>query len=130
MRFEELIQEHAVALFSRTFLQWQGNQIPEAALGHRVLTWNNRSYESRPISCLFSMVRVSREHPSLLASAASTGRSKNIQMCAPFPDRDLSTTAGTWNRRHVSRNAAASAIHDFLSKSTARSQHISSDRSG
>ena len=33
-------------------------------------------------------------------------------------DRDLSTTAGTRNWRQVSRNAAASASHDGLSKAT------------
>src|SRR6266567_4472742 len=62
-----------------------------------MLSWlgKRRSYESRPISCLFSMVRVSSAHPSLLASAANTGRSKNVQTCAPFPDRDRSTAAGT-----------------------------------
>lgn len=45
-------------------------------------------------------------------------------------DRDLSTTAGTRNWRQVSRNAAASASHDGLSKATPRNQHISSGRSG
>src|SRR5208283_930045 len=98
-----------------------GNAIrfPKPPLG--IVSWlgKSRSYESRPISCLFSMVRVNNAHPSLRASTPDTGRSKNIQTCAPFPDRERSTETGTWNCLQVATNAAASAIHDFLSKSTA-----------
>jgi hypothetical protein len=37
-RHEAVIQEHAVAQLAWPSLQWQGNEVSEAAAGHRVLT--------------------------------------------------------------------------------------------
>src|SRR5829696_3347625 len=38
-RGKVVIEEHAVVLVPWSFLQWQGDQVPEPSLRHRVLTW-------------------------------------------------------------------------------------------
>jgi hypothetical protein len=50
--------------------------------------------------------------------------------CAPFPERERSTVAGVPKDRLVSAKAARSSFQELLSKSTARSQQVSSSRSG
>jgi len=45
---------------------------------------------------------------------------------APLPERDRSTATGTSTERQVSTKARMSSVHDALSKSTARNQHVSS----
>src|ERR1017187_10987054 len=75
------------------------------------------------------MVRVSSTHPSLRAVIAGNARSKKIQMWPPFPERERSKAAGTFNSLQVSRNASESYSHVFLSKSAARNQHVSSGSS-
>src|ERR1019366_5861600 len=74
------------------------------------------------------MVRVSSTHPSLRAVIAGNARSKTVPMWPPFPERERSTAAGTFNSRHVSRKARESYSHVVLSKSAARNQHVSSGR--
>src|SRR5215831_2946951 len=74
------------------------------------------------------MVRVSSTHPSLRAVIAGSARSKKIQIWPPFPERERSKTAGTFNSWHVSRKARESYSQAFLSKSAARNQHVSSGR--
>src|SRR6266571_3663110 len=74
----------------------------------------------------WSIVAVSRSVPRRLASAAGTGSAKKIQAWAPLPERDRSMATGPPRARAVSRKAATSRIQDFLSKSAARNQHVSS----
>src|SRR5674476_518644 len=75
------------------------------------------------------MVRVSSTHPSLRAVIAGNARSKKIQMWPPFPERERSKAAGTFNSWQVSTKASESYSHVFLSKSAARNQHVSSGSS-
>ena len=51
-------------------------------------------------------------------------------MWPPFPERERSRAAGTLNSWQVSTKAWESYSQVFLSKSTARNQHVSSGRSG
>jgi hypothetical protein len=60
-----------------------------------------------------------------LVTAADIGSVKKNQTCAPLPDRDLSIAIGMSMDRQVSRNAWTSSIHDSLSKSAAKNQHVS-----
>src|SRR5437867_10881359 len=76
------------------------------------------------------MVRVRITHPSLRAVIADRARSKKIQMWPPFPERERSRAAGTLHSWQVSTKAWESYSQVFLSKSTARNQHVSSRRSG
>src|SRR5205085_11417165 len=97
-----------------------------------IVAWlgKNRSYESKPISGQRSIVAVTRSVPRRLASAAGTGSAKKIQACAPLPERDRSMATGTPFVRVASRNAETSFIQDFLSKSAARNQQVSSGSIG
>jgi len=76
------------------------------------------------------MVLVRIAQPSFLASEAGIGSEKKIQTCPPLPDRDLSRKAEIDNSSHVIRKATVSSCHDFLSKSAARSQQVSSGKRG
>src|SRR5436190_17186448 len=76
------------------------------------------------------MVRVRIKHPSLRAVVAGSARSKKIQVCPPFPERERSRAAGTLSSWQVSRKARESYSQVFLSKSAARNQHVSSGRRG
>jgi hypothetical protein len=97
-----------------------------------IVSWlgKRRSYESRPTSGRPSMVSVRTCDPSLRASAAGIASSKKNQAWAPRPERDRSTAAGRFRRRHAWRKAAASWRQSALSKSTARKKHVSSYSSG
>ncbi len=68
--------------------------------------------------------------PGLRAAAADIGDVKKNQTWAALPERDRSTAAGIPTRWQVSTNALTSTIHVLLSKSTARNQHVSSERRG
>jgi hypothetical protein len=61
---------------------------------------------------------------------AGTARLKNIHTWLAFLDLERSKIAGTFISRQAARNAAASFCQVFLSKSTARSQQVSSCKSG
>jgi hypothetical protein len=64
------------------------------------------------------------------AGIAGSARSKKIQMWPPFPERERSKAAGTFNSWQVSRKARESYSQVILSKSAARNQHVSSGRRG
>ena len=97
-----------------------------------MVSWlgKSRSYESMLSSWRADIVSVMRWHPILRAVAAGTGSEKKNHTCAPFPDRERSTSTGRSRRRAVSANARTSSFHEPLSKSTARNQHVSSGSIG
>lgn len=78
------------------------------------------------------------------ASEALAAALKKIQRCAPFPDRERSTSAGTSFFRHIARSAFTSSIHassalarsldsapaPWLSKSKTSSLQVPSGKSG
>jgi hypothetical protein len=66
----------------------------------------------------------------LRAAHAATGAEKKNQTCAPFPDRERSTTSGRSSRRQVAAKARTSSVHVALSKSTARNQQVPSGSIG
>ncbi|MCC6898750.1 MAG: hypothetical protein IT377_07230 [Polyangiaceae bacterium] len=68
--------------------------------------------------------------PILRAIIAGTGAVKKNHTCAPFPERERSTSTGKPSLSAVSANARASSFHVLLSKSTARNQHVSSGSIG
>ena len=76
------------------------------------------------------MVSVMMWQPILRAVAAATGVAKKNQTCAPLPERERSTATASPSRRHVCLNARTSSIHELLSKSTAKNQHVSSSNIG
>jgi len=65
-----------------------------------------------------------------LAMFAETGAVKKHHACAPFPERERSIATGILKDWLVSANAVTSSFHEFLSKSTARNQQVSSSSSG
>jgi hypothetical protein len=73
---------------------------------------------------------VRRWQPIARAALAATGAEKKNHTWAPLPDRERSMAAGRLIRRQVSAKAITSSVHVPLSKSTARSQHVWSARSG
>src|SRR5580658_10462039 len=76
------------------------------------------------------MVLVSSAAPNRLAKVAEIGAAKNTQTCAPFPERDRSSAAGTFIPRQDSTKACASRFHDSPSKSAAKNQQVSSASRG
>jgi hypothetical protein len=64
--------------------------------------------------------------PILRANDAGMGCSKKIQICAPFPERDLSKQAGMAQFVQTCKNAETSSVQVVLSKSMARNQQVSS----
>lgn len=72
----------------------------------------------------------SRPMPSLLAREAGTVPVKKIHACAPTPERDTSSAAGTPLARAALRYAKASSIAAGPSKSAASQWHESSRSSG
>ena len=123
-------QKRCSRLHAETFAEAERSGCQALPLG--MVSWlgKKRSYESSPTWWRDSMVRVRIAQPSFRAVVAGIARSKNIHTWPPFPDRERSSAAGTFNSRQTARNAAASFCHAFLSKSTARNQQVSSCRSG
>src|SRR5580698_2255214 len=58
------------------------------------------------------MVLVSSAAPNRLAKVAANGAAKNTQTCAPFPERDRSSAAGTLHSRQESTNEEVSMSSD------------------
>lgn len=96
-----------------------------------IVSWfgNNLSYESKSKDA-FSIVLVNSILPIFLAILAGILSSKNIQICAPFPERDFSTYIGISNSSHIFQNAATSFSKVFLSKSIAKKLHKSPGNNG
>ena len=69
-------------------------------------------------------------NPSALASSAATGSAKNTHTCAPSPERETSTTAGTPRSCAAWAYACASNCHWSPSKSQASSRQVSSGNIG
>jgi len=58
--------------------------------------------------------------PKRRASRAETRLAKNTHACAPLPDREISSAAGTPSSSQDRMNARASSRQSASSKSTAR----------
>ena len=91
---------------------------------------NNRSYDARSISARNSIAARNTPAPSIRAVEAGTLPEENTHTCAPSPERDRSSTAGTPLLRHTSTYANASSVHDAPSKSHTRSRHASPRSNG
>lgn len=97
-----------------------------------IVSWlgKSRSYESILSSWRSAIVSVMRWQPIFRATAAPTGSEKKNHTCAPLPDRERSMSGVSANRRAVVTKALTSSRHVLLSKSAARSQHVSSGSMG
>ena len=73
----------------------QCDEIAESALGQRVLAGEEAVVGVEADLMARAVVRVSRADPSRRACAAGIASAKNSQTCAPSPDRETSTLAGT-----------------------------------
>ena len=94
------VYEYAETVFARLFLQGQGNQIAEAALGHRVLIGKQ------------AIVGAQFQLPGARASVADDGRTQTAGIArrhrASEENPDMRALAGTGNfqrRRHAQRLA-------------------------
>lgn len=61
--------------------------------------------------------------PIKRACLAAIGSEKNIQTCAPLPERERSTKNGIFKDKHASENAVTQFFQSDLSKSTASNLH-------
>ena len=111
-------------------MKLQCDQIAKTAGWHRVLT------REEPV------IRVKADVGAAVHRCRDEKRAKAPGLCRrnwlgkeypgmrPLPERDRSTAIRMPLVRGVSRNAATSCIHDFLSKSAARNQQVSSGSKG
>ena len=124
------IDKNTVPLCTRNLLERQGDQIAKTSFGHRVLIRKESVVRIQP-HLVAGLHGSSEDCTAQFSRHGSGNRSiKNIHTWPPFPDRERSKTAGTFISRQATRNEAASFCQVFLSKSTARSQQVSSCKSG
>src|SRR3989339_1955018 len=97
-----------------------------------MVSWlgNSRSYEVSFNCRVRAQVWLMMAVPRARASRAGTEQEKNIQICAPLPDLEISKATGTPRSRHDWRKASASDFQSASSKSTARKLQVSSVSSG
>jgi hypothetical protein len=102
VRIKISIDENTVAQFLRRELQRKSDQIAEPSFGHRVLVWK-KTIIGIKADLMPPLHRSREEHASSLrAVIAGNARSKKIQMWPPFPERERSNAAGTFNSWQVS----------------------------
>src|SRR5882672_8285978 len=96
-------------------LQWQRNEVSEAAAGHRVLVGKESVVGLH--AELVPPVHRRRDEvatPFVWPNCA-TGEAKKNHACAPFPDPERSIAAGTPTKAQVSVKAAMSSFEVLLS---------------
>ncbi len=127
MRLELVVEEDAVAALARAASAAAARSGSRIRLSAACPDWE-RAGRTSPVRCRAAV-------PSSRSAGASRvcapGRPewplrRRARHGRPVPERDRSSAAGSFSRRHVSRNAAASSCHPSLSKSTARKKQDSS----
>lgn len=125
-RHQRSIHEDAVSIFTRRFLQWQRDEVAEAAVWQRVLVGKETVVGFQADF----WAAIHRLGEDVCAEFAGGGcgdcvGEENPDMPANA-ERERSSAAGTSSRAHVSKYASASSRQRSPSKSTARNQQRSS----
>ena len=101
-------------------------RFPKPPLGNVDWFGMMRSYESRLISGWVSSTRVMMYDSAVRTIRALVFSAKKNQMCAPFPERDLSKATGSSSSRTFLTTAKASRRQDDSSKSMTANVTVSS----